>query len=145
MVSLKHLISTLMLRIYEDLNEKEKTGLAEMREWALAQGDASEHLIGKLSIAQRIIDSTVFGEQDVWKMNAVGVLFGDALENAKGGRLKWVIAEDHSGPAYALSWQHTEALVYPLSAIRSRLEAGEPVDVYALFQEYSSLFPHRGI
>ena len=68
-----------MLRIYEDLNEKEKTGLAEMREWALAQGDASEHLIGKLSIAQRIIDSTVFGEQDVWKMNAVGVLFGDAL------------------------------------------------------------------
>lgn len=132
-----------MLRIHEDLNAMEKTTLDEMRTWALAQGEPHEQLIGKLSIAQRISNENSFAANDVWKMNAVGVLFGDALEHAMESRLKWVIAEDEYGPAFALSWQHTETLVYPLSAIRSRLEAAEPIDVHVLFAEYSSIFPFR--
>lgn len=134
-----------MLQIYEELNEQERSGLSEMRAWAVAQGDPGEHLIDKLNIVQRVIDTTTFGPNDAWKMNAVGVLFGDALEDAKDGRLKWVVARDEQGAAYALRWKHTEALVYPLSAIRSRLEAGEALDVRALFREYSALFPHRAL
>ena len=38
-----------VLRIYEDLSEKEKLALSEMRAWALSQGDPSEHAIGKLA------------------------------------------------------------------------------------------------
>ena len=76
-------------------------------------------------------------------MNAVGILFGDALEHATEGRLRWVVAEDNSGVAYALRWKHSEALVYPLSAIRSRLGAGEAIDLNTLFAEYSALFPFR--
>lgn len=132
-----------MLNIYQDLNEKEGQILKEMRTWALSQGDPSEHLIGKLAIIQRVIDSGRLGRNDLWKMNALGVLFGDALEHAMEGRLSWVVTEDESGAAFALSWKHSDVLVYPLSAIRSRLQAGEPVDVHALYAEYASIFPFR--
>jgi hypothetical protein len=91
-------------------------------------------------LAQRIIDSGTIKSNDTWKMNAVGVLLGDALKHAFSGRLTWVIAEDGAGRAYALSWKHSEVLIYPLSAVKSRLLAAEPIDLQALFAEYSSIF-----
>ena len=76
-------------------------------------------------------------------MNALGVLFGDALVHAFEDRLAWVLAEDEVGPSFALSWKHTDALVFPLTAVRSRLENREPVDAHALFDEYAAVFPFR--
>lgn len=130
-----------MLRIYESLNQKEQQALSEMRAWATGQGSSREQLSGKLEIGQRIIDSGKIGSTDTWKMNAVGVLFGDALKQSIGDRLTWVVTEDNSGKAYALSWKHTEVLIYPLSAIKERMLASEPIDLRALFSEYSSIFP----
>lgn len=130
-----------MLRIYESLNQKEQLALDEMRAWAIGHGSSREQLSAKLAIAQRIIDSGKIESTDTWKMNAVGVLFGDALKQAIGERLAWVVAEDSSGRAYALRWKHSAVLIYPLSAIKSRMVASEPVDLHALFGEYSSIFP----
>lgn len=134
-------VVTAMLRIYESLSQKERLALDEMRAWAIGHGNTREQLSAKLAIAQRIIDSGDIGVAEVWKMNAVGVLFGDALKQAIGDKLAWVVAEDSSGRAYALSWKHTTVLIYPLSAIKSRMVASEPIDLQALFGEYSSIFP----
>ena len=145
-----------MLRIYEELTNREQRTLDEMRNWAVAQGQPGEHLTsaGKLSIAQRLLDDlfnrSAVSSGEVWKVCAVGVLLGDALEQAMEHRLAWVAveeeaeeAEDKIGSSFALSWKHSEALVYPLSAVRTRLRDGHAVDVHALFAEYSSIFQFK--
>ncbi len=129
-----------ILRIYDDLSPHEVAALEEMRRWAIAQGAANEHLIGGLGIVQRVIDGGTLGHNDTWKMNALGVLFGDTLQHAMGDRLSWVVAEDNTGRAYALRWQRTDLLVYPLSAIKSRMLAAETIQVQLLFDEYVSAF-----
>ena len=128
------------MRIYESLTATESAALDEMRQWALAQGETKEHLIGKVLIIQRVIDSGAVGAKDVWKMNALGVLFGDALQQALGDSLAWVVVDDDAGRAYALRWRQSEMLIYPLSAIKTRLLAQEPLDVQGLLETYRDMF-----
>lgn len=130
-------------KIFEALTDVEQRAIEEMRDWSAGQGIGDEFLTvaGKLAIVRRAIEGSAVGPSDAWKLNALGVLFGDALTQAMEDRLRWVVAEDGLGPAYALSWKHTEVLIYPLSAIRSRVQDGLPVDVHAMFHEISSILP----
>ena len=132
-----------MTTVYPALTDSEIDELSAMRDWACAQGMPDEHIIvaGKLDVIQRTIDSDVIKDDDTWKMNALGVMFGDALTQALEGRLHWVMVDDEKGRTYALTWQRTEALVFPLDAIRSRLSKGEPLDIHALYAEYREVFP----
>ncbi len=132
-----------MTKFFTDLSDSEIDELSSLRDWACAQGLPDEHIIvaGKLDILQRTIDSGAIGTGAVWKMNALGVMFGDALTQALEGRLHWVVAEDDKGRTFALSWQRSEGLIFPLDAIRSRLSNGEPLDVHGLYAEYRDVFP----
>jgi len=133
----------MMLIVHENLNAKEQSSLDEMRAWAFAQGNPNEHLTtaGKVAIVQRVLESNELASSDNWKACALGVLFGDALQQAMENRLQWVIAEDKLGTTFALSWKHSEVLVYPLSAIKSRLEECEAIDAHTLFSEHTSALP----
>ena len=135
----------MMLSIHETLTVQEQDSLDQMRTWAIAQGTPNEQLTsaGKLAIVQRVMDSNALSSSDTWKACALGVLFGDALQQAMENRLQWVIAEDELGTTFALSWKHSEVLIYPLSAIKSRLEDREAIDVHTLFSEYTSALPFQ--
>ncbi|MEM7101438.1 MAG: DUF3806 domain-containing protein [Pseudomonadota bacterium] len=135
----------MMLNIHENLTVQERGSLDQMRTWAIEQGTPNEQLTsaGKLAIVQRVLDSNVLSSSDTWKACALGVLFGDALQQAMENRLKWVIAEDELGSTFAMSWKHSEVLVYPLSAIKSRLEDSEAIDVHTLYSEYTSVLPFQ--
>ena len=130
-------------KIFEALTDAEQRALDEMRAWAAAQGNGEEFrtVAGKLAIVRRAIESGTVSPLDAWKLNSLGVLFGDGLAQAMEGRLTWVVAEDGLGPSYALSWKHSEVLIYPMSAIRSRVQDRLPVDVHAIFHEISTILP----
>ena len=61
----------------------------------------------------------------------MGVVIGDALVQQLG--LRWVIAEDEYGRDPALAVPGKTVLLYPLTMISKRVEAGEAVDVFDLF------------
>ena len=60
---------------------------------------------------------------------------GDAL--AQELMLVWVTVDDEFGRSAALNWPGTSLICSPITMISKRVEAGEPVDVYALFQGVS--------
>jgi hypothetical protein len=65
----------------------------------------------------------------------VGIAFGDALAQELG--LTRVIVEDDYGRDPALILEGTSIISFPLTAISKRVQAGEAVDVRALFRSAS--------
>jgi hypothetical protein len=60
------------------------------------------------------------------------VTFGDALAQELG--LRWIMVEDEYGRDPALKLDGTCVLVFPLTSISKRVERGEQVDAYQLFE-----------
>ena len=67
------------------------------------------------------------------KLQCLGVTFGDALAQKLG--LRWVAVEDKYGRDPALTLEGTSILVFPLTSISKRVERGEEVEVYGLFED----------
>ncbi|TWT17122.1 DUF3806 domain-containing protein, partial [Luteimonas marina] len=64
-------------------------------------------------------------------LQCLGITFGDALAQHMG--LDWVAVEDEYGRDPALRLDGTSVLVFPMTSISKRIEQGEVVDVYDLF------------
>lgn len=90
-----------------------------------------EPLDGKLSIIDAILSNGWVGPDDTWKLQALGIAFGDAL--AQKLMLEWVTVDDEYGCDPALNWPGTAIYSYPLTMISKRIETGEEVDVRNLF------------
>ena len=131
--------------LYETPTPAEQIDIDTLRNWALsmAQPHQTVTVAGKLNLIQQLLNAGAVTASDSWKLAALGLLFGDALHQAFEGRLKWVVAKDDQGVSPALQWKSTDLLVFPTSAIRTRVQQGEAVDVHTIFAEYSSLFPFR--
>jgi hypothetical protein len=86
---------------------------------------------GKLGTIRAILAGKVFGATQTYELQSLGVVFGDALALQLG--LEWVIVEDNSGRDPALRAPGTSIIVYPLTMISKRVERGEAVDVFDLF------------
>lgn len=65
------------------------------------------------------------------KLQCLGIAFGDAL--AQQMDLAWVMVEDDYGRDAALSLIGTSVLVFPQTMISKRIEDGEEIDIYELF------------
>lgn len=86
---------------------------------------------GKLGTIRAILVGKVFGTTQTYELQSLGVVFGDALALELG--LEWVIVEDPRGRDPALRAPGTSIIVYPLTMISKRVERGEIVDVFDLF------------
>ena len=131
--------------LFEVPTPAEQSDLDALRKWVLSKAEPNQMVTvaGKLNLIQQLLNTAAVTASDSWKLAALGLLFGDALHQAFEGRLKWVIAEDDQGVSPALQWKSTDLLVFPTSAIRTRVQQGEAVDVHVIFADYSSLFPFR--
>ncbi|MEM7080032.1 MAG: DUF3806 domain-containing protein [Pseudomonadota bacterium] len=132
-------------QIFEHPSPAEHRDLEAMRSWvaSITRPEQTVSVAGKLNLMTTLIDAGEVGARDPWKLAALGLLFGDALQQAFEGRLRWVMAQDERGISPALRWRRTDFLIYPISAIRDRITAEEPLDVHTLFAEFSRLFPFR--
>ncbi|MEM6485726.1 MAG: DUF3806 domain-containing protein [Pseudomonadota bacterium] len=119
----------------EKFNQEDSERIEQLREWVVGHyedADAYEPVSGKLRLVQTILDKGWITKDETWKLQSLGVAFGDALEQDVP-ELSWVVVEDEFGRDPALRWLETSTLTFPLTAISKRVEDDLPVDVYELF------------
>ena len=87
---------------------------------------------GKLGLLRALLAARAFEPNQTWELQSMGVVLGDAFVQELG--LRWVIVEDEYGRDPALAVPGKTVLLYPLTMISKRLEAGKAVDVFELFE-----------
>jgi Domain of unknown function (DUF3806) len=85
---------------------------------------------GKIELLDTIIKSDWIAADETWKLQSLGVTFGDVLVQKLG--LNWVAVDDDVGRDRGLQDPETTILLFPVTAISKRIESGESVDVRAL-------------
>ena len=61
----------------------------------------------------------------------MGIVLGDTFVQEMG--FHWVIVEDEYGRDPAIKYKETSIILYPLTMISKRIENGEAVDVFEMF------------
>jgi hypothetical protein len=89
-------------------------------------------LDGKLRLLETILHERWLKPDETSKLQSLGVAFGDALVQKLG--MEWVIVEDEFGRTPSVCFRDTKLMAYPLTAISKRIEDGEDVNVYDLFE-----------
>ena len=119
----------------EALNAEDIARVEEMRSWVRghfvpeARGKY-ETVEDKIRLLQTILDSSWIAPDETWKLQCLGITFGDVLVQTMG--LAWVAVEDEYGRDPALRDGNTSIILFPMTSISKRVERGETVDVVSL-------------
>ena len=125
-----------MTQIIEVQNQDDSADLAAKRDWVKGHYEPHaqqkyETVEGKLALVDAILENGWVTATDTLKLQCLGITFGDALAQHMG--LTWVTVEDEYGRNPALQLAGSSVLVFPMTSISKRVERGEIVDVYDLF------------
>jgi hypothetical protein len=94
-----------------------------------------------LAAMQKLVDQNVIKRDDTLMNQALGVVFGDLL--AKELNMQWVVLTDKLGRSRALRLGHSEYLLFPISIISRRTDAGIKPDIQLLYdQTVQRIQPH---
>src|SRR5499433_3377924 len=123
---------------FEPLNADDSTDLEAKRSWVRNHYDERarhkyDTLDGKLRLLDTILRNKWIASSETLKLQCLGITFGDALAQMLG--LTWVAVEDGLGRDAALTLDGTSIRVFPLTSISKRIERGEEVEVYELFEQ----------
>lgn len=86
---------------------------------------------GKLGTIRAILEAGVFSADQWYELQSLGIVLGDAFVLDMG--MEWVMVEDKYGRDPALRLPGTSILTFPLTMISKRIERGETVDVFDLY------------
>ena len=86
---------------------------------------------GKLTLLDAIIQNKWIEPEETVKLQNLGIPLGDAL--AQQLNFKWMTVEDDCGRDPCLVLEGTSIVLFPLTMISKRIEQGEDVDVYSMF------------
>ena len=86
---------------------------------------------GKLGTIRAILQGGVFKREQTYELQCLGIVLGDALVQELG--MEWIMVEDENGRDPAIRMPGTTIILYPLTMISKRVERGEQVDVFELF------------
>ncbi len=86
-----------------------------------------------LIILQKLLDQHLAKSSDKKLLQAMGVVLGDLYVRELG--VHWVIYRDKHGRSRALQWKSNEKLLFPVTMISRRVEAGIQVDVKSIHQK----------
>ena len=87
--------------------------------------------VGKLGFLRALLEAKQFKKEDTHKLQCMGVILGDVFVQELG--MEWIIVEDEYGRDPALRVPKTNIIIYPLTMISKRVEKGETIDVFQLF------------
>jgi len=86
---------------------------------------------GKLGLIRAILQGNIFKPNQTYELQCLGIVLGDAfVEELK---MEWVMVEDENGRDPAVRLPDTKIILFPLTMISKRVESGEKVDVFELF------------
>jgi len=86
---------------------------------------------GKLGTIRAILQADVFKSTQTYELQCLGIVLGDTFVQELG--MEWVMVEDEYGRDPAVRIPETSIILFPLTMISKRIEQGEEVDVFALF------------
>ncbi len=126
-----------MAQTFHPLSQNDLLDLEAKRKWvrehyAPDAQDKYSTLKGKLALIDAILANNWVEPTETLKLQCLGITFGDALSQELG--LEWHMVEDEYGRDPALTLPGTSIAVFPQTSISKRVEAGERVDVFALFK-----------
>ena len=130
----------------EPFDQDDLERIEKLRDWVVGHFDdpvGYETVSGKLRLIQAILDNAWITKDETWKLQSLGIAFGDALEQ-EVKELSWVVVEDEFGRDPALQWLDTNTLVFPLTAISKRVEDDIVVDTYQLFAGFQKAI-HKAV
>jgi Domain of unknown function (DUF3806) len=90
-----------------------------------------ETAAGKLGTIRAILGAGVFKRDQTYELQCLGVVLGDAFVQELG--MEWIMVEDEHGRNPAVRMPGASVILYPLTMISKRVERGEQVDVFDLF------------
>ncbi len=86
---------------------------------------------GKLGTIRTVLQAGIFTKEQTYELQCLGVVLGDAFVQELG--MEWIMVEDEHGRDPAVRMPKTTVILYPLTMISKRVERGEQVDVFDLF------------
>jgi hypothetical protein len=86
---------------------------------------------GKLGTLRALLQTGVFKRDQAYELQCLGTVLGDAFVQELG--VEWIIVEDEHGRDPAVRMPGTSIILFPLTMISKRIERGEQVDVFELF------------
>jgi Domain of unknown function (DUF3806) len=86
---------------------------------------------GKLGTIRAVLKAGALKPEQTYELRCLGTVLGDAFVQELG--MEWVIAEDEHGRDPAVRLPGTSILAFPLTMISKRMERGDTVDVFDLF------------
>jgi hypothetical protein len=86
---------------------------------------------GKLGTLRAALQSGDFKREQTYELQCLGIVLGDAFVQEMG--MEWIMVEDESGRTPAVRMPKTTIIIYPMTMISKRVERGEQVDVFSLF------------
>lgn len=86
---------------------------------------------GKLGLLRALLKAKAIGAEKTYELQSMGVILGDTFVQELG--MQWVMVEDEFGGDPAIQVEGTSILLFPLTMISKRVESGEEVDVFDMF------------
>lgn len=133
----EHTVESQSPQTITKLSEIDKNRLAEQRlvvERYLGDSPSKEKYkttVGKLATIRAILQAGVFEPSQTYELQCLGIVLGDAIVQEM--RMEWVMVEDEFGSDPAIQMPGTSIILFPLTMISKRIERGEQVDVFDLF------------
>ena len=86
---------------------------------------------GKLGTIHAILHKSSLKASQTYELQCLGVVFGDAY--VQDMKMEWIIVEEAHGRDPAIRFPGTSIILFPLTMISKRVERGETVDVFDLY------------
>ena len=86
---------------------------------------------GKLGTIRAVLQANIFKPEQTYQLQCLGIVFGDAL--VQNQKMEWIMVEHEYGRDPAVRVPGTTIILFPLTTISKRVEKGETVDVFNLF------------
>jgi hypothetical protein len=96
---------------------------------------------GKLGLLRAVLAAKVFNASQTYELQCMGVVLGDAFVQQCGWR--WRMANDQHGRDPCVKVPDSSIVLFPLTMISKRVERGDEVDVFRLFNEVAANVEHR--
>ena len=92
---------------------------------------------GKLGALRALLETEKFKPDQTYELQSMGIVFGDVFVQDMG--FSWVMVEDEYGRDPAIRYKESSVILFPLTMISKRIERGEDVDMFDLYNGVASI------
>jgi hypothetical protein len=85
---------------------------------------------GKLSLLNTILKSDWIEPTETYKLQSLGITLGDII--VQDLHVVWIEVNDEYGDTPAVQLPGTTIIIYPMTMLSKRIEAGETINIYEL-------------